>query len=350
MNRVVHDMLDQYVIAFIDDILIYSKSKEDHAIHLRPVLERLREKQLYAKFSKCEFWLSQVNFLGHIVSTRGIEVDPGKVKAMLDWESPKTVSEIQSFLGLASYYRRFIENFAWISARMTRLTRKGVKFEWTEKCENCLKELKNQLVTALVLAIPDGKANVVADALSRKHQVTTLAALTADPMLIEEARELGLEEAQLKDDVLRKTINDVNSGRRKDLKFAVKDGILWFSDRFCVPRDEKLIELILNEAQSTPYSVHPGSTKMLKKYIPDPSHVLPIVEPLELDDDLSYEERPDGIYNRKEYQLRSQTIPYVKIKWKNHLEQEASWEREDEVKEKYPKLFSLPSNSCKFRA
>ncbi|XP_042497656.1 uncharacterized mitochondrial protein AtMg00860-like [Macadamia integrifolia] len=207
MNRVFHDMLDQYVIVFIDAILIYSKSKEDHANHLRSVLQRLREKQLDAKFSKCEFWSSQVNFLGHIVSARGIEVDPGKVKAVLDWESPKNVSEIRSFLGLAGYYRRFIENCAWISAPMTQLTRKGVKFEWTEESENSFQELKNRLVTAPVLTIPDGtlgmvvysdaskqgKANVVADALNRKHKTTTLAALTTNQMLIEEARKFDLE-------------------------------------------------------------------------------------------------------------------------------------------------------------
>ncbi|XP_043714705.1 uncharacterized protein LOC122663064 [Telopea speciosissima] len=122
MNRVFHDVLDKYVIVFIDDILIYSKSEEEHADHLRLVLQRLREKQLYAKFSKCEFWLQQVAFLGHLVSAKGIEVDPGKVKLVVDWETPKNVADIRSFLGLASYYRRFIENFSRISALMRRLT------------------------------------------------------------------------------------------------------------------------------------------------------------------------------------------------------------------------------------
>ncbi|XP_043701128.1 uncharacterized protein LOC122651694 [Telopea speciosissima] len=102
---------DKNVIIFIDDILVYSKSEEEHTDHLRLVLQCLREKQLYAKFSKCEFWLQQVAFLGHLVSGKGIEVDPGKVKSVVDWVTPKSVVDIHSFLGLAGYYRRFIENF-----------------------------------------------------------------------------------------------------------------------------------------------------------------------------------------------------------------------------------------------
>ncbi|XP_043687903.1 uncharacterized mitochondrial protein AtMg00860-like [Telopea speciosissima] len=129
MNRVFHDVLDKYIIMFIDNILVYSKSEEEHVDHLRFVLQRLREKQLYAKFSKCNFWLQQVAFLGHLVSAKGIEVDPGKVQSVVDWETPKNVADIRSFLGLAGYYRRFIKNFSKISTPMTRLTQKGVKFE-----------------------------------------------------------------------------------------------------------------------------------------------------------------------------------------------------------------------------
>ncbi|XP_043700088.1 uncharacterized mitochondrial protein AtMg00860-like [Telopea speciosissima] len=124
MNRVLQDVLDKCVIVFIDDILVYSKSEEEHAVHLRMVLQRLREKKLYAKYSKCGFWLSQVAFLGHVVLVEGIKVDLGKVKAVMEWEAPKNTGEIRSFLGLAGYYRRFIENFSCITAPMTKLTRK----------------------------------------------------------------------------------------------------------------------------------------------------------------------------------------------------------------------------------
>ena len=104
MNRVFKDYLDKFVIVFIDDILIYSRSEEDHEQHLEAVLQRLREKQLYAKFKKCEFWLETISFLGHVVSKRGIEVDPGKVAAVQDWKTPTNVGEARSFLGLADYY------------------------------------------------------------------------------------------------------------------------------------------------------------------------------------------------------------------------------------------------------
>ena len=105
MNRIFHPYLDQFIIVFIDDILVYSKSADEHALHLRVVLQTLRDKQLYAKFSKCEFWLNEVIFLGHIVSGDGIFVDPRKIEAIVNWEQPKNVLEIQSFLGLFGYYR-----------------------------------------------------------------------------------------------------------------------------------------------------------------------------------------------------------------------------------------------------
>ena len=115
MNKVFMEFLDKFVVVFIDDILIYSKSVEEHERHLRLIMEKLREHKLYAKFSKCEFWLSEVGFLGHIVSNEGIAVDPSKVTAVTEWEPPKNVGEICSFLRLAGYYRRFIENFSKIA-------------------------------------------------------------------------------------------------------------------------------------------------------------------------------------------------------------------------------------------
>ena len=112
MNKVFMEFLDKFVVVFIDDILVYSKNEEEHKEHLRLVLEKLREHQLYAKFSKCEFWLKEVGFLGHVISGEGIAVDPTKVVTVINWEAPTTVGEIRSFLGLAGYYRRFIENFS----------------------------------------------------------------------------------------------------------------------------------------------------------------------------------------------------------------------------------------------
>ncbi|XP_012837830.1 PREDICTED: uncharacterized protein LOC105958366 [Erythranthe guttata] len=136
MNRVFRKYLDQFVIVFIDDILVYSRNDEEHQNHLEMVLQTLRENQLYAKFSKCEFWLRQVHFLGHVISKEGIAVDPSKIEAVCNWSIPRNVGEIRSFLGLAGYYRRFVPNFSKIAAPLSRLTRKEVKYQWTPECES----------------------------------------------------------------------------------------------------------------------------------------------------------------------------------------------------------------------
>ena len=129
-------------MVFIDDILIYSRDNEEHAQHLRIVLQTLREHQLYAKLKKCEFWLEEVVFLGHVVCKEGIKVDPQKIRAIVDWPKPINVTEIRSFLGLAGYYRRFIKDFSKISSPLTNLLKKVVKFEWSSKCEEAFQELQ----------------------------------------------------------------------------------------------------------------------------------------------------------------------------------------------------------------
>ena len=135
MHRVFQPYLDQLVVVFMDDILIYSQSKEEHEDHLRVVLQRLRDHRLYAKFSKCEFWLTDVRFLGHVVLASGLSVDPEKVEVVMSWERPKSIFEICSFLGLVGYYRRFIEDFSRLAAPMTRLTRKEDNFDWDDRYE-----------------------------------------------------------------------------------------------------------------------------------------------------------------------------------------------------------------------
>ncbi|RVW95658.1 Transposon Ty3-I Gag-Pol polyprotein [Vitis vinifera] len=161
LNRVFKSYLDQFVVVFIDDILVYSRSREEHEGHLSIVLQTLRDKQLYAKLKKCEFWLDRISFLGHVVSNDGISVDPGKVDVVANWRRPSTVTEIRSFLGLAGYYRRFIEGFSKIALPLTKLTQKGVKFEWSDDCECRFQELKNRLVSAPILTIPSGSGGFV---------------------------------------------------------------------------------------------------------------------------------------------------------------------------------------------
>jgi hypothetical protein len=149
--------LDKFVVVFIDDILIYSKNEEEHAKHLRIVLTRLREHQLYAKFRKCTFWLEEIQFLGHVLFANGIAVDPSKVKDILKWKPPTTVHQVRSFLGLAGYYHRFIQDFSKIVKPITSLLKNDTKFNWSSGCKEAFEQLKALLTTALVLAQLDIK-------------------------------------------------------------------------------------------------------------------------------------------------------------------------------------------------
>ena len=155
MNKVFMEYLDKFVVVFIDDILVFSKIEAEHEEHLRLVLQKLREHQLYAKLSKCEFWLKEVSFLGHVISNGGVAVDPKKVSDVLSWNPPQDVSEVHSFLGMAGYYRRFIEGFSKIAKPMTSLLEKNAKFVWTEQCQASFEELKKRLTIALVLVLLD---------------------------------------------------------------------------------------------------------------------------------------------------------------------------------------------------
>ena len=161
MNRIFQQYLDRFVIVFIDDILVYSSSSEEHSKHLRIVLQTLRERQLYAKLSKCRFWLDRVAFLGHVISFEGVSMDPQKIKAVVNWKPPKNVSKVISFLGLAEYYRKFVEGFSKIAAPLTKLTRKDVKYDWVDACQQSFEELKGRLTSASVLALPNGRDGFV---------------------------------------------------------------------------------------------------------------------------------------------------------------------------------------------
>ena len=391
MNSVFMPELDKFVVVFIDDILIYSKNEEDHAEHLRIVLQRLRDHHLYAKFSKCEFWLDSVKFLGHTISSDGISVDPTKVQEVMDWESPISVHQIRSFLGLAGYYRRFITDFSRIAKPMTELLKKGVKFVWNDKCEEAFQTLKARLTTAPVLSTPDstkpfdvycdasgtglgcvlmqdnrvisyasralrnheknypthdlelaavihalkiwrhhlmgthcniytdhkslkyiftqadlnmrqrrwlelikdydlevhyhpGKANVVADALSRKSQCHCLFVEPFNETLCQEMMKLNLEmvpqgslnhiavEPTLHDSIIMAQLHDegikiikekLSQGEAKYKCFRVDHkGVLWFEFRLVVPKNHQLRKQILDEAHLSKFSIHPGSTSM----------------------------------------------------------------------------------------
>ncbi|GKU99858.1 hypothetical protein SLEP1_g12641 [Rubroshorea leprosula] len=235
MNRVFSKYLDQFVVVFIDDILVYPSSHALHEKHLKTVLETLRRERLFAKFKKCEFWLDNVAFLGHVVTKDGISVDPQKIEAVVDWKRPNNVAEIRSFLGLAGYYRRFVGDFSRIALPMTRLIRKDTKFEWTPECEKSFLTLKEKLITALP-------------------------PLSAQPALIDR-----IKLAQQKDSFLQKMKEKVRVGEPHMQEFRTSDDeILWFGDRLCVPRDHALRREIMGDAHYTSYTIHPGSTKMYR--------------------------------------------------------------------------------------
>ena len=135
MNQVLQPYLNRFVIIFIDDILVYSGSSDEHLEHLRIVLQTLRERKLYAKWSKCQFWLDMVAFLCHVISVEGVSVGPHKIEAVVNWKPPNNVSEVRSFLRLAGYYRKFVEGFSKIAAPLTKLTRKDVRYDWVDACQ-----------------------------------------------------------------------------------------------------------------------------------------------------------------------------------------------------------------------
>ena len=133
MNSVFSRHLDKFVLVFLDDILIYSQNEEDHEEQLRLTLQFLRENKLYGKLSKCDFYKYMIHYLGHIISDEGISVDPEKIEAILNWPTPRNVTDVRSFMGLVGYYNRFIEGFSKVSHAITCLQKKWINFEWTSR-------------------------------------------------------------------------------------------------------------------------------------------------------------------------------------------------------------------------
>ncbi|GJX83806.1 putative reverse transcriptase domain-containing protein [Tanacetum coccineum] len=328
MNRVCKPYLDKFVIVFIDDILIYSKRKVEHGEHLKTILELLKKEQLYAKFLKCDFRLEFVQFLGHVIDSKGVHVDPAKIDAIRNWATSITPTEVRQFFGLAGYYRRFIEGFSLISKPLTKLTQKNKKYEWGKDEEEAFQLLKHKLCCAPILALPEGskdfvvycdaslkvfravlmqqekviayasrqlrtheenytthdlelrasdydceiryhpgKANVVANALRRKEREplrVRALVMTVHPNLLEQIRNDQSEAMK------KKNVKAQNLGRLIKQIFEVRsDKIRYFDKCVWLPRYGGLRNLIMHESHKSKYSIHPGSNKMyqdLKQY------------------------------------------------------------------------------------
>ncbi|KAA3483466.1 DNA/RNA polymerases superfamily protein [Gossypium australe] len=292
MNRVFRPYLDQFVVVFIDDILIYSRDETEHVEHLRLVLQILRDNQLYAKFSKCEFWLKEVSFLGHVILASGIRVDPSKISAILDWKPPQNVSMVRSFLGLAGYYRRFVKAFSMIASPMTKLLQKDVNFVWSERCQKSFDQLKTLLTEAPVLVQPEsGKEFVIFSDASLNGLGCVLmqegkVVVYASRQLKQHERNYSTHDLELAAIVFALKIwrHYLFGAVSRKLLFALRsmnaiitmtedgaiipglkidtEGCLRFKNRICVPKNPELIRMICDEAHSSKLLIHPGSTKM----------------------------------------------------------------------------------------
>ncbi|KAK9146004.1 hypothetical protein Sjap_005907 [Stephania japonica] len=238
MHRVFKPFLDQFVIVFIDDIMIYSKTESDHRKHLRKVLQTLREHKLYAKLSKCEFWASEVKFLGHVVNAEGVTVDPTKIEAILRWPQPKNASEIRSFLGLAGYYRRFVQNFSSIASPLTELTRKDVTYIWSDACEKAFKLLKERLTTAPILVLPESSKEL--------SVYTDASGIGLGGVLMQDKKVIAYASRQLKIHEKNYPVHDLELAA---VVFALK---LWrhylYGEKFTVYSDHKSLKYLFTQS------------------------------------------------------------------------------------------------------
>ncbi|KAK1627789.1 hypothetical protein QYE76_002104 [Lolium multiflorum] len=305
MNKIFMNFLDKFVVVFIDDILIYSKSEEEHEQHLEAVLETLRKHKLYAKFSKCEFWLKEVGFLGHILSAGGIAVDPAKIKTVAEWKAPTTQTEegkVISYLSrqLKQHEQNYPTHDLELAAVVLALKvwrhylmgnrceiysdHKSLKYIFTQKELNMRQRRWLELIKDYDMEIHyhPGKANVVADALSRLPCQLNSMIAEEQPSLYQEFEQFRMElvsEGFLASMELQPTLigqikeaqkgNASINGIKTQLAagkapgFTIdEEGVLWYNGRLCVPSDSDLKQVILKEAHDTLYSIHPGGTKM----------------------------------------------------------------------------------------
>nr|GEZ86176.1 putative reverse transcriptase domain-containing protein [Tanacetum cinerariifolium] len=337
------------MIVFIDDILIYSKNKKEHEEHLRIILELLQKEKLYAKFPKCEFWLDSAKFLDHVINSQGVHIDPAKVEVIKNWTAPKTPTEVRQFLGLAGYYRRFIEGFSLIAKPLTKLTQKNKTYEWGEEEEEAFQLLKDKLCSAPILALPEGSKDffVYCDASLKGYEAVLM------------QREKGVKCTVFTDHKSLQYILD-----QKELNMRQRRWIELLSDYDCENRYHPGKANVVADALSRKEREKPlrrgklslrfiGPFKVIERIRPvayklelldklrgihDTFHVsnhkrcfvndvvvIPLDE-VQLDGKLHFVEEPVEIMDREVKRLKQSRIPIVKVRWNSRRGPEFAWE------------------------
>nr|GEU34083.1 putative reverse transcriptase domain-containing protein [Tanacetum cinerariifolium] len=464
MNRVCNPYLDKFVVVFIEDILVYSKDEEENGKHLKIILELLKKKRLYVKFSKCDFWLDSVQFLGHVIDRNVVHVDPAKIEAIKNWAAT-TPMEVRQFLRLAGNYRRFIESFSLISKPLIKLTQKDKKYEWGKEEEEAFQTLKQKLCSTLILALPKGtkdfmvycdaslkgcgavlmqreKANVVDDALSRKEKIKPLRVralmMTVHkdlPKKILEAQKEALKKKNVKAENLGRLIKQIfefrPDGTRSDKKYQDLKLLYWwpnmkadiatevgdsqltgselirettkkivqiknrlltarnhqksYADKRAKPLEFEVGDMVMLKVSPWKGAVRFGKCRKLsphyigpfrilarvgyvaytlelpeelkgihstfhvsnlKKFLTEGDIVVSIDE-IQLDDKLHMIEEPVKIVDREVKRLKQSRIHIVKVCWNSQRGPEFTWEREDQIKKKYPDLFTCKDEAKK---
>nr|GEU60579.1 putative reverse transcriptase domain-containing protein [Tanacetum cinerariifolium] len=346
MNRVCKPYLDKFVIVFIDDILIYSKSKQEHKEHLKLILELLKREQLYAKFSKCEFWIPKVQFLGHVIDSQGIHVDPVKIESIKDWASPKTATEIRQFLGLAGAPILALpegsEDFVvYCDASIKGL---GVVLMQQEKWDNITMDFVTKLPKA---HSGNDTIWVVVDRLTKSAHFLPMK--ESDPM--DKLARLYLKESYT--EIRRKPL-EFQIGDRVMLKVSPWKGVVRFGKRGKLnPRyigPFKVLAKVGTVAYrfklSEQYSrVHiTFHVSNLKKCLSDEPLAISLDE-VHIDDKLRFVEEPVEVIDREVKRLKQSRIPIIKVRWNFRRGPEFTWEREDQFRKKYSQLFTANAPS-----
>ncbi|GJY39662.1 putative reverse transcriptase domain-containing protein [Tanacetum coccineum] len=334
-----------------------------HEEHLKAILELLKKEQLYAKFSKCEFWIPKVCWkakdpnLNEVSIARVIgenDPDPAKIESNKDWASPKTPTEIRQFLGLAGYYRRFIEGFSKIAKSMTKLTQKGIKFDWGEKEENAFQLIKQKLCSAPILALPEGSEDfmVYCDA---SHKGLGDVLMQREKVIAYASRQLKVYEKNYTTHDLELSYAD---RKRNSMKFKVGDMVMlkvspwkgvvrfgmWgklnprYVGPFKVLAKVRKVAYKLELPQELSRVYHTFHVSNLKKCYTDEPLVMPL-EGIHVDNKLQFMEEPVEIMEREIKRLKQSLIPLVKVRWNSRRGPEFTREREDSFKQKYLQLF-----------